>query len=447
MNKAVMPYVLKAVSSDLIRDVRRQVYSARRKLQGQPATLDIFLKTDDPYSYLLLQALTCITKRFKVKYKFHVFQEIDDEMFPRLDMWLDYTKYDAYHLAKLYDFRFPSKSALPNINKKITKQLSLFLVNLESDEAFISKAITLLDQYWFQGISPVLDVLDNTSVKYSVKDSQQKLSENFQLLTTSGHYLGAMINFEGEWYWGLDRLDHLEKRLIGLGLAYGKKNDKKDSIHFDRTYKTFCKTPSSDIKGDKQTPLILYWSARSPYSYIALQRAILLSEHYKIPLMIKPVLPMMMRGMNVPDAKKLYIFFDTKREASKLGLPYGWVADPLGAAVERCYSLIAYAKSENKYHDFLLSFATGVNSQGIRAETDKGMETIVTRCGLDWHIAKHKLKDKSWRVWADKNLDEMYWVGCWGVPTICYGDSYFWGQDRFGIIENHIIEKQLNKNS
>ncbi|MFT6121540.1 MAG: 2-hydroxychromene-2-carboxylate isomerase [Oleiphilaceae bacterium] len=435
MNKAVMPYLSQAISSDLFRDIKRQVYLAKRKLQIQPATLDIFLKTDDPYSYLLLQALPSIEKRFKVTFKFHVFQEINSDMFPRLDMWLDYTKRDAYHLAKLYDFRFPSKDELPGIDKEITHKLSLALVNIETDEAFISKAIKLLDQYWFQGISPALE-------DAWVKQNQQKLTESYELLTKRGHYLGAMINFEGEWYWGLDRLDHLEKRLIGLCLAHAK----KESIHFDRTYKAFCKAPSSNMSGDKQTPLILYWSARSPYSYIALERAIMLTAHYKIPLLIKPVLPMMMRGMNVPDTKKFYIFLDTKREASKLDLPYGCVADPLGAAVERCYSLVEYAKSEDKYHDFLLSFATAVNSQGIRAETDKGLKTIVTRCGLDWNIAKHKLVDQSWRVWADKNLEKMYSVGCWGVPTICYGDSHFWGQDRFGIIENHILKRQSKKN-
>jgi hypothetical protein len=192
MNKAVMPYLSQAISSDLFRDIKRQVYLAKRKLQIQPATLDIFLKTDDPYSYLLLQALPSIEKRFKVTFKFHVFQEINSDMFPRLDMWLDYTKRDAYHLAKLYDFRFPSKDELPGIDKEITHKLSLALVNIETDEAFISKAIKLLDQYWFQGISPALE-------DAWVKQNQQKLTESYELLTKRGHYLGAMINFEGDW--------------------------------------------------------------------------------------------------------------------------------------------------------------------------------------------------------------------------------------------------------
>jgi hypothetical protein len=31
------------------------------------------------------------------------------------------------------------------------------------------------------------------------------------------HYSGAMFYYGGEWYWGVDRLYHLEKRLAALG--------------------------------------------------------------------------------------------------------------------------------------------------------------------------------------------------------------------------------------
>jgi 2-hydroxychromene-2-carboxylate isomerase len=33
-----------------------------------------------------------------------------------------------------------------------------------------------------------------------------------------GHYLGAMLYYGGEWYWGVDRLQYLESRLQSLGL-------------------------------------------------------------------------------------------------------------------------------------------------------------------------------------------------------------------------------------
>jgi hypothetical protein len=37
--------------------------------------------------------------------------------------------------------------------------------------------------------------------------------ENHALLHKLKHYGTAMIHFEGEWYWGVSRLHHLEIRL------------------------------------------------------------------------------------------------------------------------------------------------------------------------------------------------------------------------------------------
>jgi 2-hydroxychromene-2-carboxylate isomerase len=180
------------------------------------------------------------------------------------------------------------------------------------------------------------------------------------------------------------------------------------------TYKDFCQHLVNEyVRAKGVQPLILYWSARDPYSYIGSERAVKLAKHYQIPLEIKPVLPMMMRHMNVPKAKVMYIFLDTKREANKLGIDYGFVADPLGAAVEKCYALIAYARSENKLQAFLLSFARAVNAEGIRTETDTGLERIVTRCGLNWLLAKELLSGESWQIEVQYNLAEMLKLGCW----------------------------------
>lgn len=299
---------------------------------------------------------------------------------------------------------------------------------VESSETFISNAKDIFKRVWngeFTG-KPIRDPFKNNLIK-------KKLRQNQLLLEKKGHYFGAMINFEGEWYWGLDRLDHLEKRLIKQGLSRNKHNN----VQFNLTYKDFCRRPIEDVKigGD---PLTIYWSARSPYSYIGLVQSIKLSEYYGIPLIIKPVLPMMMRGMNVPQVKKMYIFLDTKREAKKLGLAYGYVADPLGPAVERCYALLEYARSENKLQEFLLSFAKGVNSQGIRGDTDSGMKIMVERCGLNWSIAKDKINNIDWKEEVNRNLDDMFQKGCWGVPSFTYGDHTLWGQDRMGIIEDLI---------
>lgn len=78
------------------------------------------------------------------------------------------------------------------------------MVNIETAKEFITQATTLLNQHGFQGTP-------RTSNDVSINTNQQKLSENFKFLTKLGQYFGAMINFEGEWYWGIDRQDHLEQ--------------------------------------------------------------------------------------------------------------------------------------------------------------------------------------------------------------------------------------------
>jgi 2-hydroxychromene-2-carboxylate isomerase len=153
---------------------------------------------------------------------------------------------------------------------------------------------------------------------------------------------------------------------------------------------------------------------------------------------------MVMRGLLVPNAKKMYIFHDTKREAIKLGIDYGFVADPLGEGVKRCYALFNYAESLGKETDFLLNYAEAVNAQGIRSETDQGLKIIVERTGLDWVYAQQLLNSdechEQWQVWAEENREQMLALGSWGVPTFQYGDLVLWGQDRAGLIERAVLE-------
>ena len=54
------------------------------------------------------------------------------------------------------------------------------------------------------------------------------------LLQAEGHYLSGMLYYGGEWYWGLDRLVHLERRLNGVSLAPGN-----TQLAFDRGYRDF----------------------------------------------------------------------------------------------------------------------------------------------------------------------------------------------------------------
>ena len=155
----------------------------------------------------------------------------------------------------------------------------------------------------------------------------------------------------------------------------------------------------------------LFWSLRSPYSYLALARTYAMADHYGLNLKIRPVLPMVMRGLSVPKAKRFYILKDAAREPRLHKVPFGKVCDPVGAGVERCMAIWPFAEKEGRLREWLRAAATGIWSQGINAATDNGLKFLVENAGLDWNRARRWLDDDSWRDRAEDNRNAMMAAG------------------------------------
>ena len=191
----------------------------------------------------------------------------------------------------------------------------------------------------------------------------------------------------------------------------------------------------------KSLPSLEYFhSIRSPYSYLALNRVYAIADAFGIELKLRPVLPMVMRGMQVPHPKLLYIAMDTTREAERLGVPYGKIADPVGEGAERCLAVFQYAESEHKGREFLLNAGTAIWSEGVDVATDKGMRKISGRTGLFWPDVLAVMASDDWREAIEANRESMMESGSWGVPTMRLGDEIFWGQDRDWLLVRHIEE-------
>jgi 2-hydroxychromene-2-carboxylate isomerase len=143
------------------------------------------------------------------------------------------------------------------------------------------------------------------------------------------HYSGAMFYYGGEWYWGVDRLYHLEKRLAALGA---------DS---QLGAPLIAPRPDVDLAGHRdkgQYTLELYASLRSPYTAVIFDRAVAFSQEAGVTLSLRPVLPMVMRGVPATREKGMYIFMDAAREAHAAGVAYGNFYDPIGDPARRCYA-------------------------------------------------------------------------------------------------------------
>lgn len=251
-------------------------------------------------------------------------------------------------------------------------------------------------------------------------------------LRTLGHYQGGMIHYGGDWYWGLDRLHYLERRLTRMGR---RRDASPDALIFDPP--TVPQDPTIP-KGRGDTGRTLHWylSFRSPYTAIVADRVAALADAYGAELKLRFVLPMVMRNLSVPKTKARYIAYDTAREADWLSIPFGRLCDPVGRPVERGYAVLHWAMQQGRGFDFAQSFLRMVWSEGVDAGSDRGLKKIVEDAGLDWAHARAQLNSDDWRAVAETNRVEMMSYGIWGVPSFRVDETAVWGQDRLWVVED-----------
>ena len=244
-----------------------------------------------------------------------------------------------------------------------------------------------------------------------------------------------MLYYGGEWYWGIDRLHHLEERLAELGL------DKSASEPLIAPQPQVLTGP---LRDDGSLTLEIYPSLRSPYTAIAFDRTVAFAKAVGVKLVVRPVLPMVMRGVPATMEKGRYILFDTGREARAAGIPFGPCYDPIGNPTRRAYSLYAWADEQGKGEAFFSSFLKAAWTEAINTNRTSGLKKVVTRVGLDWSQAKAILGNSDWEPVFENNRLAMYDLGLWGVPSYrlldAKGDTVLalWGQERLWVMAAEI---------
>lgn len=314
------------------------------------------------------------------------------------------------------------------------------LLAAATPDVFIARAAEVGDAVW----SSNRGALESLAQEMALADEDRArdvVAEGTALRKKLGHYSGAMFFYGSEWFWGVDRLEYLEGRLRELGLV---REGVEDAPIVGRPEVEF--TPHD---GSKDGVVLEYFpSLRSPYTYISMERVFDLPRRYGVELVLRPVLPMVMRGMTVPVAKRMYISLDTKREADTEGIPFGRICDPVGEPVERGFALYRHARSKGRAAEYLLSFARGAFAEGIDAGTEIGLRIIAERAGLVWGEAQEGRDDQSWREELEENRQAMFAAGLWGVPSFripaANGHPEFatWGQDRIWLVEQE-LERRL----
>jgi 2-hydroxychromene-2-carboxylate isomerase len=165
-----------------------------------------------------------------------------------------------------------------------------------------------------------------------------------------------------------------------------------------------------------------------------------LAEHYGAELRLRYILPMVMRGLPVPRIKSTYIMLDTKREADRVGLPFGRMVDPVGLGVERALAVLHHAMRLGCGETFAELGLRAAFADGIDLTTDAGLYDVARRAGLDETQTAAALADPSWREVAEENRAALLDAGLWGAPTFrVNGGPAHWGQDRLWALEQDLI--------
>jgi len=405
----------------------------RRRLLGQAHTACVFLELDDPYSYLLSQYLPDLAEHYDIELRLYLTQALGGANRPQPDMLARYAERDCRRLARELDVPFLDKGQTPPVEHR--RALIDALASRAQSPEFDAELLQTIELYWrgdSQGTGRRVSSSDLSA------DGDAMLAKNQRRLEKRGHYNGATIHYAGEWYWGLDRLHYLMTRLDALGARRGASSHPRLASIRQAMYVTLPVTPPGAARN--LPPLELFFSFRSPYSYLSLQSIFAIADAFGLELRLRPVLPMVMRGMQVPRSKLIYIATDTIREAERMQVKLGKFADPVGAGVERCLAVFFYAQSERRERDFLLNAGEAIWARGIDVATDQGMRKVTGRSGLFWPDVKSSMQDDAWRSVVEENRESMMAAGSWGVPTIRMGEFVVWGQDRDWLLVRHIEE-------
>ena len=380
-------HVARFLTSEKRLGLQRDLRALGRRISRRPATVHYFHQFDDPYSELAATQLDRLQNDYSIRIQCHAVPHPDISAAPQAEALRHWSTRDVANLAKQLGLAYPNRGTSP--------------AGLHSDAESLARGRVLRDRL--------------------------------------GHYLGATFYFEGEWYWGIDRLHYLESRWIESGLTLPGRSPQPitpPKLRF---------VPVDDLRTTEQpAPTVEFFcSLRSPYTWLAVDRIRQLAKHYRARLELKFVLPMVMRGLPIPTAKRFYILADAKREATRLGLPFGDIADPVGKPAERGLAVLHQAIQLGVGEAFLESFLRGVFAEGIDAGSTRGLDLIARRAGIDHSTVAAALSDESWRGVAENHRNELLSSGLWGVPSFrVVGLPAYWGQDRLWCLESDLIRLQ-----
>ena len=422
--------VLRRIASEEYVAARRVKVEGARRKAGGAHVVEYFHQVDDGYSHLAAQLLSPLLERYDIELVCHVVPAPSGANAPEPELLANLSAYDAVRIAPHYGLQFPANAAP---DPKLAEAAVGILAGVDGAE-FAQLAPRLGEAVW-RGSAEALRSAAEGRQPLDAQAVQQALASGAARRKRLGHYSGAMFHYGKEWYWGVDRLCYLEQRLAELG---ARRTDSADLL---------APRPAIEMperKADGALALEFYPSIRSPYTAVAFDQTVDLAKRSGVTLRIRPVLPMVMRGVPATRAKGVYIFSDSAREARAAGVDWGELYDPIGRPVERCYALWPWAVRQGRGAELLSAFLRAAFLEGVNTNRESGLRHVVESAGLDWQEAQVHLGDTEWEEEIEANRVAMYELGLWGVPSFrlvkADGETALavWGQDRLWLVSREI---------
>jgi 2-hydroxychromene-2-carboxylate isomerase len=204
---------------------------------------------------------------------------------------------------------------------------------------------------------------------------------------------------------------------------------------------------------DKALSIDVFWSFRSPYSYLATGRLVDLHTRYALDVQVRPVLPIAVRTpeffTRVNPLFASYLVRDVLRLGEFHGIPIRWPQpDPVVMNPDGSYPL------EQPYIHRLTRLGVAAAERGRGLPFLDEVSKIIWSGSADaWHEGTH-LADATRRAgldlaeldgWIEKdpqhfvdairaNQESLQAAGHWGVPTMTFEGEPFFGQDRLDVL-------------
>lgn len=415
--------VMRLLASPGYASTRNRVARIRARLRGEPRAVHYFHQVDDPYSHLAVQKLDRLIESYPIPFQVHLVSGPAPAYQGSSEHFENWALRDAASVAARYGTTLeahtrPSPAAVDAANATLAPVLG--------DARFARAAIAVGEALW-RG--------DPVPAGGSDTDGHAAVAAGDALRRRLGHYQGGMFHLDGEWFWGVDRIRHLEARLMSEGLGSGS---------------VLVPEPSpADAGGlDADRVVLEYFpSLRSPYTAVGHARVLDLVERSGVSIRLRPVMPMLMRGVPAPSAKQRYIITDAAREARARGVPFGRIVDPFGNPVRRAFALFPGAVALGRGMAFVTAYLRAAWADGVDITTEHGLRTVAARAEVDWQTLTDAASGVAWETELGENLNDMLGAGLWGVPSfrVTGGNDpapfACWGQDRIWRVEDEIARR------